>query len=51
MNIGSVGPQALAPLLASLLISTMGGYSTLFAVAGVTTLLGAAMVYRVRSVA
>ncbi|HET8615289.1 MAG TPA: MFS transporter [Actinomycetales bacterium] len=51
MNIGSVGPQALAPLLASLLISTLGGYPTLFAVAGVTTLLGAAIVYRVRSVA
>jgi MFS family permease len=51
MNIGSVGPQALAPLVASLLISGLGGYRTLFAVAGATTLLGAAMVYRVRSVA
>lgn len=51
MNVGSVGPQALAPLLASVLIAALGGYPTLFAVAGVTTLVGAAMVYRVRSVA
>jgi MFS family permease len=51
MNVGSAGPQALAPLLAGVLISSLGGYSTLFAVAGVTTLVGAAMVYRVRSVA
>lgn len=51
MNVGSVGPQALAPLLASVLISGLGGYPTLFAVAGVTTLIGAVLVYRVRSVA
>jgi MFS family permease len=51
MNVGSVGPQALAPLAASVIIGSLGGYSTLFGAAGVTTLIGAALVYRVRSVA
>ena len=50
MNVGSVGPQALAPLIASIIISNLGGYPVLFATAGVTTLAGAAMVYRIRSV-
>jgi MFS family permease len=50
MNVGSAGPQALAPLAASLIISSLGGYPVLFGAAGVTTLAGAAMVYRVRSV-
>ena len=50
MNVGSVGPQALAPLGASLIIGSLGGYPVLFAVSGVTTVLGALMVYRIRSV-
>lgn len=50
MNVGSVAPQALAPLGASLIISSLGGYPVLFTTAAVTTLLGTAMVYRVRSV-
>jgi len=50
MNVGSVGPQALAPLAASVIIGSLGGYSVLFGAAGVTTLIGAALVYRVRSV-
>jgi MFS family permease len=50
MNVGSVGPQALAPLGASVIIGTLGGYPVLFGTAGVTTVLGALMVYRVRSV-
>ncbi|SOD74321.1 MFS transporter [Jatrophihabitans sp. GAS493] len=50
MNVGSVGPQALAPLVASLIISSLGGYPVLFATAGVTTLAGAAMIYRIKSV-
>ncbi len=50
MNVGSVGPQALAPLGASLIIGTLGGYSVLFGTAGVTTTLGALLVYRVKSV-
>jgi len=50
MNVGSVGPQALAPLAASVIIGSLGGYGVLFGTAGVTTLVGAAMVYRIRSV-
>jgi MFS family permease len=50
MNVGSVGPQALAPLAASVIIGSLGGYSVLFGAAGVTTLIGAALVYRVRTV-
>jgi MFS family permease len=50
MNVGSVGPQALAPLGASVIIGTLGGYAVLFGTAGVTTMLGALMVYRIRSV-
>jgi hypothetical protein len=50
MNVGSVGPQALAPLAASVIIATLGGYSVLFGTAGVTTALGALMVYRIKSV-
>jgi MFS family permease len=50
MNVGSVGPQALAPLAASLVINELGGYPVLFGTAGVITLLGAVLVYRIRSV-
>ena len=45
-----VAPQALAPLLASLVIAQLGGYGVLFAVAGLFTVLGAASVGRIRSV-
>ena len=50
MNVGTNVPQSLAPLAAALIISSLGGYPVLFGAAGVTTLIGAAMVYRVRSV-
>jgi MFS family permease len=50
MNVGSVGPQALAPLGASLIIGSLGGYPVLFATSGVTTVLGALLVTRIRSV-
>jgi MFS family permease len=50
MNVGTTAPQSLAPLAAALIISTLGGYPVLFATAGVTTLIGAFLVYRVRSV-
>jgi len=50
MNIGAAGPQALAPLLASVIITSLGGYSVLFLVSALTTLLGAVSVYRIRSV-
>jgi MFS family permease len=50
MNVAAVVPQALAPLLAALVIAELGGYSLLFAVAGTVTVLGAVSVARIRSV-
>ena len=50
MNVGTNAPQALAPLAASVIISVLGGYLVLFAAAGVTTLVGAAMVFRIKGV-
>lgn len=50
MNVGSVAPQALAPLGAALIINELGGYPVLFAMSGATTVLGALAVYRIRSV-
>jgi len=50
MNVAVVAPQALAPLLAGLVIAGLGGYGVLFTVAGVCTVLGAASVARIRSV-
>ena len=50
MTVGSVGPQAFGPLAASLVISVLGGYRVLFAVAGLSSVAGAVMVYRIRSV-
>ena len=50
MNVAVVAPQALAPLLASLVINELGGYGVLFGLAGVVTVLGAASVGRIRAV-
>jgi MFS family permease len=50
MNVAAVAPQALAPLLASLVIAQLGGYDVLFGLAGVVTVLGAVSVARIRSV-
>jgi MFS family permease len=50
MNVAAVVPQALAPLLAALVIAELGGYGVLFSVAGVITVLGAVSVARIRSV-
>jgi MFS family permease len=50
MNVGSIGPQALAPLVAALIIGELGGYPVLFGAAGVITVLGAISVYRIRSI-
>lgn len=50
MNIGSVLPQAMGPLLGGLFITVLGGFSALFGAAAVVTLIGAVMVYRIRSV-
>jgi len=50
MNIGSVVPQALGPLLGSLIISELGGYATLFGLTGLVSAVGAASIYKVRSI-
>jgi MFS family permease len=50
MNVAAVVPQALAPLLAALVIAELGGYGVLFTLAGATTVLGAVSVARIRSV-
>jgi MFS family permease len=50
MNVAAVAPQALAPLLASLVIAELGGYGVLFGAAGLITVLGALSVGRIRSV-
>jgi hypothetical protein len=50
MNVAAVAPQALAPLLAALVITELGGYGVLFTLAGAFTVLGAASVGRIRSV-
>ena len=50
MNVAVVAPQALAPLLASLVIAQLGGYDVLFALAGSVTVLGALSVARIRTV-
>ena len=42
--------QALAPLLAALVIAELGGYGVLVATAGVIPVLGAVPVARIRSV-
>ena len=50
LNVGAATPQALGPLLAAVVISSPLGYSGLFSAAGVVTLVGAVLVYRIRSV-
>jgi MFS family permease len=50
VNLGTNAPQALAPLAASVFISSLGGYLVLFAAAGAATLLGAVMVFRIKGV-
>jgi MFS family permease len=50
MNIGNNVPQSLAPLAAALIIDQLGGYRVLFGTAGVFTIIGAVMVYRIKSV-
>jgi MFS family permease len=50
MNIGAIVPPALAPLLASVFLSTVGGYPALFTAVGVLAALGAAVTWQVKSV-
>jgi MFS family permease len=50
LNIANAGPQVLAPFVASVIISAMGGYRTLFVVALVLVAIGALCVRPIRSV-
>ena len=50
MNIAMAGPQAFGPLLGACAVVLFGGFPGLFIASGVTGLLGAAAVMRVRSV-
>jgi MFS family permease len=49
MNMGSIVPQGLSPLIASVIILA-SGYPALYLATGVATALGAVLVYRVRCV-
>ena len=50
MNIASAAPQSFGPIVAAVVIGSLGGYPALFIAVGVVTTLGALAVYRVRSV-
>ena len=50
MNIGNNVPQAVAPLVAALIIDQLGGYRVLFGAAGCFTFIAVLMVYRIKSV-
>jgi len=50
INIATAAPSVIGPVIAAFLVVSVGGYRTLFAVTGAVTLLGAAMVVRIKSV-
>jgi hypothetical protein len=50
LNIANAGPQALAPALAAVAITLLGGYRSLFAVAIVLVVAAALSVQPIRSV-
>jgi MFS family permease len=50
LNIANAGPQIVAPFVAALIINLLGGYSALFLVAAVLSLLGALAILPVKSV-
>jgi MFS family permease len=50
INIATAAPQVLGPAIAAVLVTHVGGYSTLYALTAVVTLLGAVMVVRIKSV-
>ncbi|MFE3460758.1 MFS transporter [Nocardiopsis aegyptia] len=51
VNIASAGPQVIAPALAGPIVVYLGGYPVLYTACGVVTLLGAALVWKIRGVA
>ncbi len=50
LNVANAGPQIVAPLLAALIISHLGGYPALFAAGGAVAIAGAVAIGPVRSV-
>jgi MFS family permease len=50
VNIANTAPQAIAPALAGIVITSMGGYTPLYLLAGACGLIGAALIQPVRSV-
>jgi MFS family permease len=50
LNIASALPQVLAPVVAAPIVTSLGGYSTLYGASAVVGLAGAVLVYRIRSV-
>lgn len=50
MNIATAVPQAIAPLLGAMVVAYLGGFGTLYLVAGVTSLIGAAAVLPIKQV-
>jgi MFS family permease len=50
LNIASSLPQVIAPIVAAPIVVGLGGYPTLYVVAGLVGLVGAVLVYRIRSV-
>lgn len=51
LNIASSLPQVVAPVVAGVLVTGAGGYPLLYSVAAVVGVIGAVLVYRIRSVA
>jgi MFS family permease len=50
INVASSAPQVLAPALAAPIVRSLGGYPTLYLLTAAVTILGAILVYKVRSV-
>jgi MFS family permease len=50
INIATAAPQVLGPAVAAPIVLHLGGYSSLYALTAVVTLLGAVMVVRIRAV-
>ncbi|HCT76889.1 MAG TPA: MFS transporter [Micromonosporaceae bacterium] len=50
LNIANALPQVLAPVLAAPIVTQLGGYSTLYAVSAIVGLIGAVLVYQIKSV-
>ncbi|MDJ0463885.1 MFS transporter [Streptomyces sp. H27-C3] len=50
LNIANAGPQIIAPFVASVIVTTLGGYTPLFLVGGALSLVGALAILPIRSV-